>query len=100
MVRSNQQAQSECERKGAYTARKEKARLLIKQINRQSGEAVEDPPQVEQKAERDRQKPSVNSSDGKTACMPDKSNGINEAKTVEPVKVYMEWKTAEIEKRR
>ena len=70
------------------------------QINRQSGEAVEDPPQVEQKAERDRQKPSVNSSDKKTACMPDNGNGINGAEAVEPVKVYMEWETAEIEKRR
>ena len=92
MVRSNQQAQSESERERAHTARKEKARVLIERINRQSGETVEDPPRVEQKTEHDKQKQLVNFSGKGAAYMPSKDDGISKAEAKDTVKVYMKGK--------
>ena len=100
MVRSNQQAQSESKRERAHTARKGKARVLIEQSNRQSGEAVEDLPQVEQKAERNRQKQVVNSSGKEAAYMPNKDSRSNRAEAKDIVKVHMEWDTARLERKR
>ena len=100
MVRSNQQAQSESKRERAHTARKGKARILIEQSNRHSGEAVKDLPQVEQKAERNIQKQDIISSRKEAAYRSNKDSRSNRAEAKNTVKMHMEQDTARLERKR
>ena len=99
MVRSNQQAQSESKRERVHTARKEKARIRIEQSNRHSGKAVEDLPQVEQKAERNRQKQVVNSSQKEASYRSNKDSSSNRAEAKDTVIVHMKQDTATVKRR-
>ena len=81
MVRSYHQTQAGSDRERAQTTRKEKTRVLIDQINRQSGKAVEDLPQIEQKAEQSRQKQDVDSGSEEAAGMPNKDSRRNMTET-------------------